>query len=55
MDPTTSAKTYWAILKRCLNDRKIPYIPPLFHDNEFITGFKEKAEFFNSFFRSSVL
>ena len=50
MDPTTSAKTYWSILERCLNDRKIPCIRPLFHDNKFITDFKEKAELLNSFF-----
>ena len=50
MDPTTSAKTYWSILERCLNDRKIPCIPPLFHDNKFITDFKEKAELLDSFF-----
>ena len=43
MDPTTSVKTYWSILKRCLNDKKIPCIPPLFHDNKFITDFKEIA------------
>ena len=24
MDPTTSTKTYWSILKICLNDKKIP-------------------------------
>ena len=39
MDRTTSAKTYWSILKRFLNDKKIPCIPPLFHDNKFITYF----------------
>ena len=50
MDPTTGANTYWSILKRYLNDEKIPCIPPLFHDNTFITDFKEKAEPFNSFF-----
>ena len=50
MDPTTSAKAYWSILRRCLNDKKIPCIPPLFHDNKFITDFKEIAELFNSFF-----
>ena len=50
MDPTTSAKTYWSILKRCLNDEKIPFIPPLFHNNKFITDFQEKVELFNSFF-----
>ena len=49
-DPLTSAKTYWSILKTFLNDKKIPSIPPLFHENKFITDFKEKAELFNHFF-----
>ena len=43
MDPTTSAKTYLSIFKRWLNDKKVPCIPPLFHDNKFITDFREKA------------
>ena len=50
MDPMSSAKTYWPILKRCLNDQKIPCIPPLFHDNKFTTDFRGKAELFDSFF-----
>ena len=33
-----------------LNNKKIPLIPPLYYDNGFITDFKEKAEFFTSFF-----
>ena len=33
-----------------LNNRKIPVIPSLFHNNKFVTDFKEKAELFNSFF-----
>ena len=33
-----------------LNNKKIPLIPLLFHENRFITEFKEKAELFNSFF-----
>ena len=33
-----------------LNNRKIPVIPPLFCNNKFVTDFKEKAEFLNSFF-----
>ena len=33
-----------------MNKKKIPLIPPLFHENRFITDFKEKAERFNSFF-----
>ena len=52
IDPTTSAKTYWSILKRCLNDKKIPFIPALSHANQFITDLKEKAELFNSFFKA---
>ena len=38
------------MLKIFLNNKKIPLIPPLFHENRFITDFKEKAELFNSFF-----
>ena len=37
-------------MKSFLNNKKIPLIPPLFHENRFITDFKEKAEPFNSFF-----
>ena len=49
-DPLTSPKTYWSILKTFLNNKKIPCIPPLFHENKFITDFKEKAELFNHSF-----
>ena len=45
-----SSKAYWALLKIFLNHRKIHVIPPLFHNNKFVTDFKEKAELFNSFF-----
>ena len=47
-DPSTSPKCYWTLLKTLLNGRKISCIPPLFHDNKFITNFKEKSEIFNS-------
>ena len=50
MDPMTSAKTYWPILKSFLNSKKIPCIPPLFHQNKYVTDFKKKAELFNCFF-----
>ena len=30
-----------------LNDKKIPVIPPPFHNNNFICNFKEKSELFN--------
>ena len=43
-------KCYWTILKTFLNNKKIPCIPPLIHNNQFVTDFKEKCELFNSFF-----
>ena len=45
-----STKAYWDLLKIFLNNLKIPVIPPLFHNNKFVTDFKEKAKLFNSFF-----
>ena len=45
-----STKAYWALLKIFLNNPKIPVIPPLLHNNKFVTDFKEKAELINSFF-----
>ena len=33
-----------------LNDKKVPCIPPIFHDNKFITDISKKADLFNSFF-----
>ena len=50
VDPKTSTKSYWSILKMFLNNKKIPCIPPLRHQNKYVTDFKEKAEIFNSFF-----
>ena len=32
-----------------LNDKKIPCIPPIFHDNKFVTDFSKKTDLFNSF------
>ena len=50
LDPSTSPKTYWSVLKTFLNNKKIPVLPPIFHDNKFITDVKQKAEIFNSHF-----
>ena len=44
------AKTYWSILKTFYNDKKIPLIPPLLVNNNFITDIKTKANIFNTFF-----
>ena len=49
-DRSTGPKCYWTLLKTLLNGKKIPCIPPIFHDNKFITDFKEKSEILNSFF-----
>ena len=45
-----SLKTDWSFLKLFLNNKKIPIIPPVFHENKFVTDFKEKAELFNALF-----
>ena len=42
-------KCYWSILKSFLNNKTITCIPPLIY-NQFVVDFKEKSEFFNSFF-----
>ena len=38
------------IRKVFLKNEKIPLISPLFYWNEYVTDFKKKANFFNSFF-----
>ena len=50
MDPATSAKTYWSILKTLLNNKKNCCISPLFHQGKYVTDFKKKATLLNSFF-----
>ena len=50
VNPSTSAKTYWSILKTFVNGRKVPVIPPLLINNEFASNFKTKANYVNRFF-----
>ena len=52
IDPTTSYKTYWSILKTFYNGRKIPIIPPLLIYDKLETDFKKKAHHFNVFLAS---
>ena len=47
---STPSKTSWSILKTFVNGKKIPIIPPLLVNNNFITNFLEKANLFNEFF-----
>ena len=50
-DPSlTAPKTYWSILNRFPNNRKILAIPPLLVNGDVITSFSEKADLFNKFF-----
>ena len=51
-NPKTTAKAYWSIFKAFYNDKKIPVIPLLLINNELISDFKMKANYFNSFFAS---
>ena len=46
----SNPKTYWSVLKRFLNNKKLPCILSLFHENKLVTDFREKAEIFNSYF-----
>ena len=43
-DLNTSSKCYWSLLKTLLNGKKIPCIPPLFHDSKYIVDFQEKSK-----------
>ena len=43
IDPTTNEKTYWSIFKTLLNNKKLPCIPPLFHQGKNVTNFKTKG------------
>ena len=43
-------KVYWSLLKTLLSDSKIPCIPPLIIDDEFVIDVNKKAKLFNDFF-----
>ena len=45
-------KTYWSIINKFLNNKKIPIIPPVFYEGELISNFGKKAELFNNHFAS---
>ena len=37
-------------MKTFLNDKKIPCIPPIFYENDFLIDFQKTSEIFNEFF-----
>ena len=45
-----NSKPYWSLLKCSLNNKKIPLIPPLFHENKFEQIFWKKLNFSIHFF-----
>ena len=51
-DSKTAPKTYWTILNRLIYNKKIPAIPPLFVNGNFVSDFSVKANLFNDFFAS---
>ena len=51
-DSKTAPKTYWTILNRLICNKKIPAIPPLFVNGNFVSDFSVKANLFNDFFAS---
>ena len=48
-DKSLNSKKYWPLLKT-LNGKKIPCIPPFYHNNKFISEIKATFELFNSYF-----
>ena len=51
-DSHTALKAYWTILNRLIYNKKIPAIPPLFVDGNFISDFCAKANIFSNYFAS---
>ena len=49
--PITDPKMQWSILKIFFNGSKVPLIPPLLVNNEFVTDVLDKVNVFNDFFR----
>ena len=41
---------YWTILKLFINGKKIPSIPPILHEDKFVTNFQIRSEIFNFHF-----
>jgi hypothetical protein len=50
MDPNTTAKTYWKLIKSAYGDKQTSSIPPLLENDELITDDKTKATILNQYF-----
>ena len=54
MNTQKNSKVYWSLLKISLNDKRVPFIPPLFYDNLLIIDFKEKTNFLIFYFLNNA-
>ena len=50
--PDTAPKTYWSIINRFLNNKKIPIILPVVFEGKLLSDFEKKAELFDNYFAS---
>ena len=51
-DAFTAPKTCWTIINRLLYNKRIPAIPPLLVDGNFVSDCNKKVNLFNKFFLS---
>ena len=51
----TAPETYWSLISRFLNRRKMPAIPPILADGKLVSGFKIKPNFLILILLPSVL
>ena len=49
-NPSIAPKTYWSIIRRFFNKRKMPAIAPVLADGKLVSDFKIKSELFDSHF-----
>ena len=49
-NPQTDTKSYWSILNKFLQKKKIPLIPQILWNGTFVTNICEKITLFNTFF-----
>ena len=51
-NPDTVPKTYWSIMNRFLNNKRMLILPPVLFEGKLISDFEKKAEPFNNYFAS---
>ena len=53
-DYGTSQRSYWKIINRVMNKCRVPKIPPILINNQFILNCSEKAKHFNDLFHNNA-